>query len=148
MSWWRLLILKMFRIMHWDESLFSPSLFMIMAYRCVPASTAQLANIRAGVQAANEVREAWACRSQDFERVYLVAARIYGPGLPVHGSAPGVWAISGEPDAPGLTLAVNAVARKFSDYPDARKTKAAITMRADGARLVEWRCEAASVTVY
>lgn len=92
--------------------------------------------IRAGVQgveASNDVREAWAVRSKDFACVYMVAARVYGAGLPVEGSEPGVWAISGQEDAPGLTLAVNEIARRFTSYPDARKARPAITMAADGA---------------
>lgn len=39
------------------------------------------------------------------------------------------------PPAPGLTLAVNAMARRFTSYPDARRSRPAITMAADGVDL-------------
>lgn len=146
MRWWRDLV---FRIRTWNprrfpNPFFSPAITMVESARrgllagilCEPASAAQLDVIRAGVQgveASNDVREAWAVRSKDFACVYMVAARVYGAGLPAEGSEPGVWAISGQPDAPGLTLAVNAIARRFTSYPDARKARPAITMAADGA---------------
>jgi hypothetical protein len=104
------------------------------ASRCQPASTAQITAIRAGVkgiQASNDVRAAFAVRSNDFDRVYMVSAKIYGPGME-NGTGPGIWAISGDPNNPGLTLAVDGFAHQFSDYPEASKTQAAITQSADG----------------
>lgn len=104
--------------------------------RCQPASPAQLAVIRDGVQGlepGNDIKTAWAVRSTEFERVYVVAARIYGAGIPAEGAGPGVWAISGDPDAPGLVLAVDGFAKQFTSYPDASQTDARITMATDGA---------------
>lgn len=105
-----------------------------VASRCVPASAQQLERVQAGVtglDARNEVREAWAVESKDFANVWMVAALIYGPGAE-NGVGPGVWAVSGDPDKTGLTLAVDGFAKEFSDYPDASKTDAAIDGNEDG----------------
>jgi len=104
--------------------------------RCQPASAAQMANIRAGVegvQASNTVKQGFAVKSSDHVNVYLVAAKIYGPSME-NGAGPGVWAISGDPSAPGLTLAVDGYAQNFTDFPDASKTQAAITLATDGVQ--------------
>jgi len=103
--------------------------------RCVPASAAQMAALRDGVQAVaagNDVLPGFAVRSTEFERVWLVAARITGAGIPATGAGPGVWAMGGEPDAPAGIYAVNGFAREFTTYPDAAKTDAAITLTTDG----------------
>lgn len=101
---------------------------------CQPASAGQLERIQAGVKgvaASNEVRMAWAIKSGDFNEVWMVAALIYGPGMET-GAGPGVWAINGTPESPGLTLAVDGFAKEFSDWPDASKTGAAINGTEDG----------------
>jgi len=103
--------------------------------RCVPASAAQMAALRDGVQAVaagNDVLPGFAVRSTEFERVWLVAARITGAGIPATGAGPGVWAMGGEADAPAGIYAVNGFAREFTHYPDAAKTDAAITLTTDG----------------
>jgi len=107
-----------------------------LASRCQPASAAQMANIRAGVegvQASNTVKAGFAVKSRDLANVYMVAAKLYGPNME-NGAGPGVWAISGDPSAPGLTLAVDGYAKSFTDYPDASKTQAAITLATDGVQ--------------
>lgn len=101
---------------------------------CQPASAGQLERIQAGVQGvatSNQVRRAWAVKSGDFNEVWMVAALIYGPGMET-GAGPGAWAINGTPDSPGLTLAVDAFAKEFSDWPDASKTDAALNGTEDG----------------
>lgn len=85
------------------------------------------------MQASNTVKEGFAVKSRDLANVYMVAAKIYGPNME-KGAGPGVWAISGDPSAPGLTLAVDGYAKNFSDYPDASKTQAAITLSTDGVQ--------------
>ena len=95
-----------------------------------------MANIRAGVegaQASNTVKEGFAVKSRDLTNVYMVAAKLYGPNME-NGAGPGVWAISGDPATPGLTLAVDGYAKSFTDYPDASKTQAAITLATDGVQ--------------
>jgi hypothetical protein len=104
--------------------------------RCQPASAAQMANIRAGVegvQASNTVKNGFAVKSRDLANVYMVAAKLYGPNME-NGAGPGVWAISGDPSAPGLTMAVDGYAKSFTSYPDASKTQAAITLATDGVQ--------------
>ena len=113
----------------------------VVADPCIRASDGQIEAIQAGVNgvaAENEVREAWAVKSKDFENVWMVAAYVYGPGME-QGAGPGVWAINGDPASPGMTLAVDGMAKEFSDYPDASKTKAAITLAADGVEAAK-RC--------
>jgi hypothetical protein len=114
------------------------------ASRCVPASTAQMAAIRAGVKGEasyNDVRSGWAVKSKEFQNVWFVASKIYGPNAE-NGVGPGVWAISGNPSSPGLTLSVGGFANEFSDYPDAGKTQAQMSMSSDGAQEAKQCAEA------
>jgi hypothetical protein len=102
--------------------------------RCVSASEGQLARIRSGVkqiQGSNDIKTAYAVKSKDFENVWMVAAIIYGPSIE-SGTGPGIWAINGNLDNPGITLSVDEFAKQFSDWPDASTTDAAITIAADG----------------
>lgn len=105
----------------------------IKSMRCIPASSAQFESINEGIRQTdqnNSIKSAWAVLSKDFSKVYMVAARIYGPGL--NDSIVGVWAISGELNQPGMILAVDGTAQSFSPYPDSSKTKAQITQSDDG----------------
>jgi len=79
----------------------------------------------------NFIKTAWAVISNSFDNVWMVAAKIYGPGME-SGTGPGIWAISGELESPGMILSVNEFAKQFSPYPDASKTTAAITIADDG----------------
>lgn len=104
--------------------------------RCITASSAQVEAIRAGVKDiadTNDIKSGWAVKSNDFDNVWFVAAKIYGPGIE-NGSDPGVWAISGDLNNPGMILSVNGYAKEFSSYPDASKTDASITTADDGAK--------------
>jgi len=101
--------------------------------RCVPATQEQLTTILAGVKDISEnnyLQTGWAVKSNDYNNVWFVAAKIYGPGME-NGSGPGVWSIGGES---GMILSVDGYAQNFSTYPDASKTDAAITLMADGAK--------------
>jgi len=107
--------------------------------RCFPASAQQLQAIRDGikdVQASNDIKTAYAVKSNDFDEVYFVAAKLYGPNMD-DGEGPGVWAISGSPENIGLTLSANSFAREFSLYLDGSKTTADVSMTNDGARIAE-----------
>ncbi len=102
--------------------------------RCVPASELQLAVIQDGlddISRSNFVKAGWAVKSTDFKNVWIVAAMIYGPGME-KGVGPGIWAISGDPDNPGIILSVDNYAKEFSIWPDASKTSADIRITADG----------------
>lgn len=99
--------------------------------RCVPASTAQMESIRAGVT--GELRSGWAVKSNEFQQVWMVAAMPYGPGMEVGGGS-AVWAVAGSPDKPDAVASVNAVAKAISDWPDASKTSVAIDLTTDGVQ--------------
>jgi hypothetical protein len=99
---------------------------------CKPAPKAVLNRIEAGleVQGGGKLRNGFAVKSADFEKVYMVAADIQGPGLEGNDDV-GVWATNSL-GAGGLTHAVDAVAQEFSDWGDADQTDAAITTSDDG----------------
>lgn len=102
--------------------------------RCVPASERQIEVIREGIKDVdknNDIKSAWAVKSEDFEDVWMVAAKIYGTGME-EGTGPGVWAISGDPDKPGMTLSVDGFAKEFSSWPDGSKTSAKVGANNDG----------------
>ena len=104
--------------------------------RCVPASEAQKEAIRSGiksVQSSNDIGIAYAVKSGDFEKVWMVAAEITGQGI-AKGDAIGVWAISGEQDTPGMILSVDGFATEFSPYPDGSKTDANTNLMDDGVQ--------------
>jgi hypothetical protein len=106
------------------------------ASRCVPASAAQMKRIQAGVSGRQKFYNAgtgWAVQSKDATPFWFVAANLCGAG---HDTCvgPGVWAISGESDQPGLLYSVDPVAKEFSDFGDGSKTDPALDMSRDGAR--------------
>ena len=74
-------------------------------------------------------------KSDDYEQVYFVAAKIYGPGIDENkGAGPGIWAISGTLENPGITLAVDGFAQQFSDWTDGSKTDAKTSPADRGAQ--------------
>jgi hypothetical protein len=99
---------------------------------CRPASKALVAAIEQGltVTGGGKLRRAYIVRSNDFEKVYMVAADIQGDGLEGDDDI-GVWATN-SPKAEGLIYAVDSVAQEFSDWGDADKTDAAIDASAHG----------------
>jgi hypothetical protein len=99
---------------------------------CERASRKLLNAIASGleVDGGGRLRNGFVVRSGDFEKVYMVAADIQGPGLE-GGDDIGVWTTN-SPQAEGVIYAVDAVAQEFSDWGDADQTDAAITQSADG----------------
>ena len=71
----------------------------------------------------------YAVKSKDFEKVYLIAARLAAPG--VEGDV-GVWASNSLEPGGGLIMAVDGFAKEFTVWPDANKTDAQIDQTADG----------------
>lgn len=69
-------------------------------------------------------------KSADFEKVYMVAAEIDGPGLEDKGDV-GVWATNSK-SANGMVFAVDAVAQEFSDWGDGDKIDAQIDRSSHG----------------
>jgi hypothetical protein len=104
--------------------------------RCQPASAQQAQNILDGIQdvsSSNNIGPAWAVKSGNFENVWFVAAEITGPGI-LTGQAIGLWAITGDPDKPGLTFSANPFAVQFSAWGDGSKTDAMFSQFDDGGQ--------------
>ncbi len=101
--------------------------------KCERASRELLDAIGTGLEVGGggELRRGYIVRSGDFEKVYMVAADIQGPGLE-GGDDIGVWATNSKQAGGGIIMAVNGVAQEFSDWGDADKTDAAIDQSADG----------------
>jgi len=107
-----------------------------IASRCLKASPEQLDFIDFAihdVDSSNYILDGWAVKSTEFTNVYMVAAKIYGPGIE-DGTDPAVWAVGGDPDDPITWLAVDGLAQNFTILPDASKTAAEITLFTDGVQ--------------
>ena len=101
--------------------------------RCEKASRGLLRAIAAGLEGSGgkgALKRGAVVRSKDFEKVYMVAAEIDGPGLGGDGDV-GVWATN-SPSGDGVIYAVDSVAQEFSDWGDADTTAAQIDQSADG----------------
>mgnify|MGYP006286223489 CR=1 FL=1 len=100
--------------------------------KCERASQQQFAYIDDGLDENNYIEEAYTVKSKDFEQVYFVSAWIYGPGME-EGEGPGVWAISGDKEDPGIILSVDGFASEFTNYPLGSTTDYNVTMTDHGA---------------
>lgn len=100
---------------------------------CQPASEMQRMYIEEGLEGENYIQEAYTVRSTDYAEVWIIAAKIYGPGIE-YGEGPGVWAITGSPEEPGIIMSVNEFAKGFTPFPDGAETDAMITIGAAGVR--------------
>lgn len=83
---------------------------------CAPARPALVSAIATGLEDGLSLRNGQVVRSGDYERVYMVAAVIEGPGF--DGGEAAVWATNRAND-PGLIYSVDALAAEFSDWGDA-----------------------------
>jgi len=105
--------------------------------RCVPATQQQLQRIRVGVKAietTNDVLSGFAVKSNDYNNVWFVAAKIHGTGIESN-IPPGVWALNGDPeDTAAGAMSVNGYALSFSNWADGPKSDAKTTMSSDGAQ--------------
>lgn len=102
--------------------------------RCIPASEKQLDFINYAVsskQSSNFIKEGYAVKSTDFVNVYMVAVKIYGPGME-NGNGPAVFAVAGDPASPNTWMSVDGFAKQFTDFPDAGRSDAEITSSSDG----------------
>jgi len=101
---------------------------------CQPASPQQIEALRSAIKdtaSYNDIGNAYMLRSNDYTRIYFVAAQITGPELD---NLIGVWAISGDPATPGLIYAINGNAHQFSGFGMGDKTDAVLTMDSHGAQ--------------
>lgn len=88
---------------------------------CLVVSVEKRQAISDGLESGLSIRNARAVRSDDYERVYMIAAQVHGPGID---GEIGVWA-SNDHRNPGLIYAVDGIAREFSDWgtlPDSSAT--------------------------
>lgn len=102
--------------------------------RVIPATQAQLIQIKGGLEEGFTASNAYAIKSNDFEKVYFVACNLTGPGV---SEAVAVWSISGDSNAPGMIFCANHIAKEFSVYPLGSDTEANISMADEGANIVE-----------
>jgi hypothetical protein len=79
--------------------------------RCKAATPAMVSKIESAltVDGGGSLSNAYIVRSDDFEHVYFVAARIHGPGME---DAVGVWGVN-DPGGGGLLFSANAMAEEF-----------------------------------
>jgi hypothetical protein len=100
--------------------------------RCEKVSNAVLNAIAKGltVTGGGTLRNGYAVKSDDFSKVYMVAADIEGTGMEGNGEV-GVWATNSL-DGTGLIFAVDGLAKEFSDWGHGDTTDANITLSSDG----------------
>ena len=100
--------------------------------RCEKVSSAVLNAIAEGltVTGGGTLRHGYAVKSDDFSKVYMVAADIQGAGMEGDDEI-GVWATNSL-DGAGLIFAVDGVAKEFSDWGHGDTTDAHITQSSDG----------------
>jgi hypothetical protein len=100
--------------------------------RCEKVSSAVLNAIAEGltVTGGGTLRNGYAVKSDDFTKVYMVAADIQGTGMEGDGEV-GVWATNSL-DGGGLIFAVDGLAKEFSDWGHGDTTDAHITQSSDG----------------
>jgi hypothetical protein len=105
--------------------------------RCEKVSSAVLNAIAEGltVTGGGTLRNGYAVKSDDFSKVYMVAADIQGAGMEGDNEI-GVWATKSL-DSAGLIFAVDGVAKEFSDWGHGDTTDAHITQSSDGVSEAE-----------
>jgi hypothetical protein len=100
--------------------------------RCEKVSSVVLNAIAEGltVSGSGTLRGGYAVKSNDFSKVYMVAADIQGTGMEGNGEV-GVWATNSL-DGNGSIFAVDGLAKEFSDWGHGDTTDANITLSSDG----------------
>jgi hypothetical protein len=100
--------------------------------RCEKVSSALLNAIAEGLtmSGGGTLREGYAVKSKDFSKVYMVAADIQGTEMEGDNEI-GVWATNSL-DGSGLILAVDGLAKEFSDWGHGDTTDVNITQSSDG----------------
>jgi hypothetical protein len=102
--------------------------------RCLDVPRALVDGIETGltVTGGGSLRNARAVKSQDFAKVYMVAADIQGSGMEGPSDI-GVWATNRLGEG-GLIFAVDGFAKEFSDWSHGDQTDANITASSDGVQ--------------
>ncbi|HZH25404.1 MAG TPA: hypothetical protein VEY49_10890 [Solirubrobacteraceae bacterium] len=112
---------------------------------CRKASKRLLTGIATGVQTSGKakLRHGYITRSEDFKKVFMVAADIQAPGF-LGADDVAVWATT-SPNGNGFVFAVDGVAQERSDWGDADRTDPAIEEAADGVQRARGCAEENSV---
>lgn len=115
-----------------EESPQVPAAPTTVTGRCELVSSAVLNAIAEGLTmtGGGTLRNGYAVKSDDFSKVYMVAADIQGTGMEGDGEI-GVWATNSL-DGTGLIFAVDSLAKEFSDWGHGDTTDANITASSDG----------------
>ena len=102
---------------------------------CLDVPSELVDGIATGLTVSGEgmLTHAQAVRSQDYQRIFFVAAEINGPGLSGNGDI-GLWVTNSLEAGGGLIFAVDAMANEFSDWGDGRTTSSAFSLSDHGAR--------------
>ena len=87
---------------------------------CIPVPRVRMRGIETGltVRGGSLRKEAFAVRSDDYKKVWMMAAELDAPGLEGIGDV-AVWATNQDPtrtDEYGLTVRANGIAAEFSDW--------------------------------
>jgi hypothetical protein len=99
--------------------------------RCSPAPSTLLAAISQGLTVSGGgLGAGYVVKSNDFSKVWMVAAEINGPGMEGAGDI-GVWATN-DPSGGGMIFAVDGMAKEFSDWADGSTTDAKLSLSDDG----------------
>lgn len=103
------------------------------ASRCEEVPADMLDAIASGLTLDGEgtLRSGAAVRSDDFEKLYFIAAEVDAPGLEAEGDV-AVWASNSLQPGGGMILAVDGLAKEFSEWPAGDSTDANITSTDDG----------------
>lgn len=98
--------------------------------RCLPVPAGLGDGIGSGLESGITASNWQAVKSTDFEKVYMVAGKLSGPGM--GDDTIGVWATNRLEASPGMILAVDGIAQEFSDWPDGDTTDAETSSTDDG----------------
>jgi hypothetical protein len=102
--------------------------------RCVAAGSPLMATLQDGMLGGATVTNGFYVRSKDFQEVYMVGARLSGPGL--DGTDIGIWA-TGDKDGKAGFVGIDGFAHQFSNWANGSTMKDPISQFADGAQEAE-----------
>jgi hypothetical protein len=108
--------------------------------RCLDVSVEKINSIETGLTVDTGVflnhETAQAVKSNDFSKVFFIAAEVDGPEMEGNGQI-GIWASNDLDDDKGLIFAVGGLAVNFSEWGDGSKTDAHLSLNNDGAEDAE-----------
>jgi endonuclease YncB( thermonuclease family) len=104
------------------------------ALRCEDVPQALVDGIASGIkpETGATLRGAQAVRSEDFDKVWFIAADLEGPGLDGPDQI-GLWATNSLEAGSGLIFSVDGTAKEFTDWGDGGQTDAHLSTNDDGA---------------